>query len=76
VFLRLNEGIWNESAGRVLYFADFGPELILREVILGAENKDSVSDVHLAIREYQEAVEVTRMCLSCGEFELQDCPAK
>ena len=27
----------NDGAGRVLYFADFGAELVLQEVILGAK---------------------------------------
>lgn len=75
VFLQLKEGIWNEGAGRVLYFADFGAELILREVILGAQNKNSASDVCAAIQGYQEAVSVTRMRLSCAAFRLQNCPA-
>ncbi len=49
MFLRLEEGIWNESAGRVLYFAASGSELVLREVILGATNKNTLSEVHDAI---------------------------
>ena len=73
VFLRLEEGIWNQCAGRVLYFADFGPELVLREVILGAANKNAASEVSDAIQGYQEAVRVARMHLSCSTFELQDC---
>jgi len=76
VFLRLSEGIWNESAGRVLYFADFGAELVLREVILGAENKNSASEISAVTRGYKEAVSVTRMRLSCSAFELHNCPAE
>lgn len=76
VFVRLKEGIWNEGAARVLYFADFGTELILREVILGAENKNSASDVRAAIHGYSKAVSVTRMRLSCSAFKLQNVPAK
>jgi hypothetical protein len=71
VFLRLEEGIWSESADRVLYFADFGSELVLREVILGAANKNSASEVHDTTRGYPETVRVECMHLSCSTFELQ-----
>jgi hypothetical protein len=76
VFLRLEEGIWSQSAGRVLYFADFGAELALREVILGAANKNTCSEVHDAIQRYPETVQVARMGLSSGRFELQERPAQ
>ncbi len=72
VFLRLEDGIWNESAGRVLYFADFGSELVLREVILGAANKNAASEVYDAIQGYPEPLRVVRMHLSCSTFELRD----
>src|SRR5208337_4824681 len=75
VFLRINEGIWNEGAGRVLYFADFGAELVLREVVLGAANKSTACEVHSATQGYSETVDVARMHLSCSNFELQDRPA-
>jgi hypothetical protein len=74
VFLELTDGVWNESAGRVLYFADFGSELALQEVILGAANKTSVSDVLQAVNGYSERVRVSRMGLSCDKFELQEYP--
>ncbi len=73
VFLQLKEGIWNQCAGRVLHFADFGPELVLQEVILGAANENAASEVYDAIQEYPETVRVARMRLSCSTFELQDC---
>ncbi len=76
VFLRLKEGIWNQGAGRVLYFADFGAELALQEVILGSANKNAASEVSDAIQGYPETVRVARMHLSCSTFELQDCSAK
>jgi hypothetical protein len=76
VFLRLEEGIWNQSAGRVLYFADFGSELALREVILGVANKNAASEVYEAIQGYPETVRVARMHLSCSMFELHDRSAK
>lgn len=72
VFLRLDEGIWNEGAGRVLHFADFGSELVLREVILVKQARIlSTTYVYNAIRGYQEIVQVARMRLSCSRFELQ-----
>jgi hypothetical protein len=76
VFLRLNDKIWNQSAGRDLYFADFGSGLVLQEVILGAENKNAASEVNDAIQGYLETVRVARMHLSCSTFELQDCSAR
>jgi hypothetical protein len=76
MFLQLNEGIWNQSARRVLYFADFGSALVLREVILGAANRNAASEVYDAIQGYRETVRVARMDLSCGTFGLQDCSAK
>jgi hypothetical protein len=74
VFLELKDGVWNEGAGRMLYFADFGPELVLQEVILGAANKTSISDVFQAMHGYAETVRVSRMRLSCDKFELQEHP--
>jgi hypothetical protein len=76
VFLALKDGVWNESAGRFLYFADFGPELVLREVILGATNKTSISDVHQALHGYPESVRISRIHLSCDSFELQEQPVR
>ena len=72
VFLELKDGVRNERAGRVLYFADFGPELVLQEVILGAASKTAVSDVLQAMQGYGETVRVSRMRLSCDKFELQE----
>jgi hypothetical protein len=74
VFVALKDGVWNESAGRVLYFADFGPELVLKEIILGASSKTPVSDVIQAMHGYAETVRVSRMRLSCDRFELQEYP--
>jgi hypothetical protein len=76
VFLPLEDRVWNECAGRDLYFKDFGSDLILREVILGAANENAASDVDNAIQGYPEPVRVARMNLSCSRFELQDCSAK
>jgi hypothetical protein len=76
VFLRLEEGSWNQGAGRVLYFADFGPELMLQEVILGAASKTAVSEVSEATRGYAETVRVARMRLCCSRFELEDYPVE
>jgi hypothetical protein len=75
VFLQLKKGIWNESAGRVLYFADFGSELVLREVIMGEANKNAASEVRDTIHGDSETVCVARMQLSCDTFELRSCLA-
>jgi hypothetical protein len=75
VFLRLEEGIWNEGAGRVLYFADFGSGLVLREVILGAANKNTFGEVLDATQGYPGTLQVARMDLSCSRFELQETSA-
>lgn len=72
VFLGLKDGAWSEGAGRVLYFADFGPELALQEVILGAANKTPIGDVLQAMHGYAETIRLFRMRLSCDKFELQE----
>jgi hypothetical protein len=74
VFLELKDGVWNEDAGRLLYFADFGPELVLRDVILGAASKTSVGEVLQAMQGYAETVRIARMRLSCSRFDLEDYP--
>jgi hypothetical protein len=66
VLLLLRDGIWNQCAGRDLYFADFGSELTLREVIFGAENKDAACKVYDAIQDYPGPVRVARMRPSCS----------
>jgi len=76
VFLRLEEGIWNQSAGRILYFADFRAELVLREVALGAANKNTLGEVYDTIQRYPETVRVARMLLSGSKFELQASSAQ
>jgi len=72
VFLQLKDRVWNEDAGRKLYFADFGSELVLREVILGAASKSSVDDVLKAMKGYADTVRVSRMGLSCDRFQLEE----
>jgi hypothetical protein len=72
VFTELKEGVWNECAGRMLYFADFGPELVLRDVIFGAASKTSISEVLQAVQGYAETVRIARMRLSCSRFELEE----
>jgi hypothetical protein len=75
VFTQTKEGISDKCTGRVLYFADFGSELILREVILGAANKSDATDVHDSTKGYPETVDVQRMHLACDTFELECRPA-
>ena len=74
VFLELKDSVWNEGAGRMLYFADFGPELVLKDVILGAACKTPVNEVLQAMQGYAETVRIARMRLSCSRFELEDYP--
>jgi hypothetical protein len=74
VFLELKDGVCNEGAGRMLYFADFGSELALKDVILGATCKTSPSDILQATQGYAETVRIARMHLSCSRFELEDYP--
>jgi len=74
VFLELKDSVWNEGAGRMLYFADFGTELVLKDVILGATCKTSVSEVLQAMQGYAETVRIARMHLSCSRFELEERP--
>jgi len=74
VFLELKDALWSDSASRLLYFADFGPDLVLEEVILGAANKTSISDVLQALQGYNEKVRVSRMRLSPGQFSLDEHP--
>lgn len=71
VFLELTDGVWNECASRLLYFADFGAELNLREVILGAENRSDECEIHDALREYPQPPRVARVRLSASTFELR-----
>ena len=74
MFLELKDSVWNEGAGRMLYFADFGPELVLKDVILGAACETPVNEVLQAMQGYAETVRIARMRLSCSRFELKDYP--
>jgi hypothetical protein len=71
VFTQLQEGVWNESAGRRLYFADFADELVLREVILGAENKNRAGEIQDALQGYGKRVRLFRVHLANSTFELR-----
>jgi Protein of unknown function (DUF2971) len=75
VFARTTDGISDKCTGRVLYFADFGSGLVLREVILGARNTNTADEVQDALKGYPEIVDVRRMHLCCGTFELEERPA-
>jgi hypothetical protein len=72
VFLKTDTPTFDKSTGRALYFADFGSELILREVILGERNTDTAKDVRQALRGYSTLVKIRRMHLSCDKFELEE----
>jgi Protein of unknown function (DUF2971) len=71
VFIELNNPEWNQSAGRSLYFANFSNELILREVILGAENKNTVDELREICEGYPEPFTVSRIRLCAEKFRLR-----
>jgi hypothetical protein len=71
VFVELKDSEWNEFAGRLLYFVDFSGELVLRDVILDAENATPTEQVRDACREYSEPVRLSRVRLSPERFQLQ-----
>ena len=70
-FITLEESERNVPAERDLYFAKFGGELTLREVILGVENKNTTREVHDALHGYPDPVQVSQIRLSPSEFRLQ-----
>lgn len=70
IFVELRDAEWNQSAGRSLYFASFSDELVLREVILGAENKNTADHVRGVCDGYPEPVVVSRIRLSSEKFQL------
>jgi hypothetical protein len=74
VFLELQDSVTEEGTGRELYFADFGPELVLKDVILGASCKISVEEVRQAMNGYADEVCISRVHLSCRKFELEEKP--
>jgi hypothetical protein len=69
-FLRTTDGVSEKWTGQALYFADFGSELILREVILAAMNTNTAKEVRQELKGYRQIVSIRRMHLSCGKFEL------
>src|SRR5208282_6610932 len=70
VFLTLETPTWSESARRGLYFAEFGADLLLREVILGAENPEPLEDVFSFLGHCSDSVQVFKVQLSASRFEL------
>ena len=71
VFIELENAEWSDAANCSLYFAEFGKELALREVILGAGCKVPLSEVQDALAEYSEPVEVSQIRLVESEFRLE-----
>lgn len=71
VFARLQDGTWSDCAKRLLYFAEFSDELVLREVILGADSPVQPCEIHEAIRDYPDpgAIAVRRIQLSTAAFK-------
>lgn len=75
VFTTLEDRKWSDCAGRELYFAEFGNELVLKEVFLGAESSTSAKEIFAALANYETAVRVARVHLADPTFELKlaDC---
>lgn len=71
VFIELEDAEWNDAANRSLYFAEFGKELVLREVILGADCNMPLSEVQDALAGYSEPVGVSKIHLVESEFRLE-----
>ena len=71
VFVELGEAKQKECNGRTLYFADFADELVLREVILGAENRGSVDEIRDTLRGFNPPVRLSRIHLSPDKFRLE-----
>jgi hypothetical protein len=72
VFTTLEDGIWNDRAGRKLYFVDFGEELVLKHIILGFSNTTSTKEIFdLANKD----VRISRVHLADLTFDLEliDC---
>jgi hypothetical protein len=72
VFTTLEDGVRNECAGRKLYFANFGNELRIRHVILGALNATPAGEIFDLVA---GEVRVSRVHLADGTFDLTltDC---
>jgi hypothetical protein len=71
-FVTLEEGVWNEYADRKLYFANFGGELRIRHVILGALNETPTREIFDLVA---SDVRVSRIHLADASFDLTltDC---
>lgn len=72
VFVTLEDGVWNECASRNLYFANFGNELRIRHVILGALNETPAREIFDLVA---DEVRVSRVRLADANFDLTltDC---
>jgi hypothetical protein len=75
VFTTLKDCVWSDCAGRDLFFADFGKELVLREVLLGCESPTTAKEIFNAIAHYETNVRVARVQLDDSKYELKlaDC---
>jgi hypothetical protein len=72
VFTTLTDGVWNDCAGRELYFVNFGETLVLKHVILGFSNTTGAKEIFdLAASD----VRVSRVHLADATFDLRlvDC---
>ena len=72
VFTTLKDGVWSDCAGREIFFVDFGKELVLREIFLGASSDTSAKEIFDIVG---SGVRVSRVQLADATFALQlaDC---
>jgi hypothetical protein len=72
VFTTLKEGVWSDCAGRKIFFVDFGRDLVLKEVLLGAESATHAKEIFDVVA---PDVRVAHVHLANSTFalELVDC---
>jgi Protein of unknown function (DUF2971) len=73
VFIKLDTPERNEAANRDLYFYYFreSADIVLREIISGAENKNTLAELQDAVGEYPHGVKISRIHLSEESFRLE-----
>lgn len=66
-FVTLEDDAWNEGAGKKLYFANFGDELRIKHVILGASTTMPTKEIFDIVA---DDVRVSRIRLADANFDL------
>ena len=72
VFTTLKESVWSDCAGSEIFFVDFGGDLVLKEVLLGAESDTRAKEIFNVVG---PDVRVSHVRLANATFvlELADC---